>query len=176
MTERSFPPDGLPPEAPRQRAAPRPLPDPAPLEPADLPLYEALRSWRRRLAASRAIPPYLILHNRTLAELARWRPATLDQLRQVRGIGEAKASAYGAALLAVVQDPCAGLAAEDGLAQVTALLVAGDYEVAADPSGALVARPRAGGTVLRVVPVPLEPLAEAASGSMDGIPEGAADA
>ncbi len=131
-------------------SVPKPLPEPSPLEPADLPLYEALRTWRRRLAAMRGVPPYLVLHNRTMAEIARWRPATLADLRDIRGIGEAKATAYGPALLAVVQSPCTGLPPDDALARVTALLVAADYEVAPDAPGSLTARPRGGGPALWV--------------------------
>lgn len=96
--------------------SPKPLPEPTPLGPADLPVYEALRAWRRRLAAARGLPPCLLLHERTLAALARWRPATLADLRTIRGIGEAKAAAHGPALLAVLQAAGAGLPPEDALA------------------------------------------------------------
>lgn len=129
--------------------SPKPLPEPTPLEPADLPVYEALRAWRRQLAAARGLPPYLVLHNRTLAELAKWRPTTLADLRTIRGIGEAKATAYGPALLAVLQAPCAG-PADDALARVTALLLAAGYEVPPHLPGALTAWPRSGGPALWV--------------------------
>jgi ATP-dependent DNA helicase RecQ len=68
----------------------------------DAELFETLRALRRELAAERGVPPYVILHDRSLRDLARRRPATRDELLAVHGIGQAKADAYGAALLAAV--------------------------------------------------------------------------
>lgn len=48
------------------------------------------------------ITPYVLLTNRQLAEVARRRPTTLTALREVGGIGEAKAGRFGTDLLAVV--------------------------------------------------------------------------
>lgn len=143
---------------------PRPLPEPTPLEPADLPMYEALRHWRRRLAAARGVPAYLVLHNRTLAELARWKPHTLAELRGIRGIGEAKATYYGPAILAVVRAPVLGVPPDDALARLTALLVATDFEVEALEGDTLVARAAGGGPALRVTLV----RAEAPAGAVEG--------
>lgn len=150
---------------------PKPLPEPTPLEPADLPTYEALRLWRRRLAAARGVPPYLVLHNRTLAELARWRPMTLADLRGIRGIGEAKAAHYGPAILAVVRAPDAGLPPDDAIARLSALLLAGAYEVETIEPGILRARPLDGGPALRLI---LEP--EPAAAPATDVQEGQADA
>ncbi|MFA7268261.1 MAG: DNA helicase RecQ [Sterolibacterium sp.] len=78
----------------------RSKPDPARgFSPADDPLFEALRAWRAGLAREQGIPAYVILHDKTLRELAAVRPATADELRRVTGIGEAKAARYGVALL-----------------------------------------------------------------------------
>ena len=40
------------------------------------------------------MPPYVIFHDRTLAEIARERPANPDALRQISGVGEKKAQRY----------------------------------------------------------------------------------
>ncbi len=40
----------------------------------DQPLFEALRAWRKTQAAAQGVPPYVIFHDRTLAEIARLRP------------------------------------------------------------------------------------------------------
>jgi len=69
----------------------------------DDPLFDALRTWRAALAREQGVPAYVILHDRTLRELAGMRPATLDDLMQVSGIGAAKAARYGTALLEVVR-------------------------------------------------------------------------
>ncbi len=63
---------------------------------------EALREWRRQEAARRAVPAYVVLHDRTLAALAAARPSTLDALSEIPGIGPAKLEAYGRDLIALL--------------------------------------------------------------------------
>jgi superfamily II DNA helicase RecQ len=65
---------------------------------------DALRSWRAAAARAAAVPPYVLLHDGTLTALAAARPATLEELVAVPGIGQVKAARYGATLLAVVAD------------------------------------------------------------------------
>jgi ATP-dependent DNA helicase RecQ len=65
----------------------------------DAPLFDALRAWRTELAREQGVPAYVILHDKTLRELTARRPATLDDLLGVPGIGQAKAERYGEALL-----------------------------------------------------------------------------
>jgi very-short-patch-repair endonuclease len=48
------------------------------------------------------VPPYVIFADRTLADLARERPATLDALTRIGGVGEVKLARYGAAVLGVL--------------------------------------------------------------------------
>lgn len=69
----------------------------------DQPLFEALRGWRRDEAARQHVPPYVIFHDRTLAELARLKPASLPALAAVSGVGEGKLERYGEAVLDVVR-------------------------------------------------------------------------
>ncbi|MBM4394960.1 MAG: HRDC domain-containing protein [Deltaproteobacteria bacterium] len=65
-------------------------------------LYDELRLWRGRQAKRDGMPPYIILNNRELAEVAARRPATLTALREINGVGEAKAERWGEEILAVV--------------------------------------------------------------------------
>ena len=51
-------------------------------------LYEALRAWRREAAAAQGVPPYVIFHDKTLAEIALFRPATLSDLTTIGGVGQ----------------------------------------------------------------------------------------
>ena len=69
---------------------------------ADPASIDALREWRRQEAARRSVPAYVVLHDRTLAALAAARPATLDALSAIPGIGPAKLEAYGKDLLALL--------------------------------------------------------------------------
>jgi ATP-dependent DNA helicase RecQ len=59
-------------------------------------LFEGLRALRREIAAERGVAAFVILHDSTLRELARLRPATLEDLRSIRGIGERKLADFGA--------------------------------------------------------------------------------
>ena len=67
-------------------------------------LLDSLRRWRREESASRRVPAYVVLHDRTLAALAAARPATLDALGEVPGIGPAKLAAYGKTLLSLIAE------------------------------------------------------------------------
>ncbi|MGE0854747.1 MAG: DNA helicase RecQ [Hyphomicrobiaceae bacterium] len=66
---------------------------------ADRALYEALRALRLELAARSRVPPYVICHDRTLAELASIRPRDEAGLHEITGLGAAKIARYGAAFL-----------------------------------------------------------------------------
>ena len=70
-------------------------------------LFQRLRALRRRLAAERHVPPYLIFGDRTLQELAAVKPTSTERLRGIRGIGEVKARDLGPVFLAEI---AAGLA------------------------------------------------------------------
>jgi ATP-dependent DNA helicase RecQ len=65
-------------------------------------LFEALRAWRAEQAKAQGVPAYVILHDKTLHELAARQPASPDKLLDVPGIGQAKAERYGAGLLEIV--------------------------------------------------------------------------
>ncbi|HEU0159362.1 MAG TPA: DNA helicase RecQ [Hyphomicrobiaceae bacterium] len=70
---------------------------------ADAPLFEALRAWRRERAAEQHVPPYVIFHDSTLSAIARLRPASLDDLSKVSGVGQSKLKRYGTDVLEVVR-------------------------------------------------------------------------
>jgi ATP-dependent DNA helicase RecQ len=76
--------------------------------PANNPLFEALRAKRRELAIEANVPPYVIFHDATLRELAERRPQTLSEIALISGIGARKLEAYGAAFLSVIQDVAEG--------------------------------------------------------------------
>jgi ATP-dependent DNA helicase RecQ len=70
--------------------------------PGDQALYASLRELRLRLAGESQLPPYVICHDKTLAELAAKRPATEDELHGIIGLGASKIKRYGAAFLDVI--------------------------------------------------------------------------
>ena len=63
------------------------------IDAADAPLFEALRAWRRERAAEQHVPPYVIFHDATLSAIARQRPASLDALAKISGVGAEQAQA-----------------------------------------------------------------------------------
>ena len=65
-------------------------------------LFESLRKFRRELASARGVPPYIILGDRSLREVARARPRTLSELRDIYGIGDKKLADLGERILEVV--------------------------------------------------------------------------
>jgi ATP-dependent DNA helicase RecQ len=67
-------------------------------------LAEYLREWRRNMARENKVPAYIILHDSTLEELCRRRPANFAELNQVPGIGEKKAEVYGAEILQALRN------------------------------------------------------------------------
>jgi ATP-dependent DNA helicase RecQ len=75
----------------------------ASLAAGDTALFEALRAWRRDEAQTQHVPPYVIFHDATLAEIASRRPEGLTALGAVSGVGEGKLARYGQAVLAVVR-------------------------------------------------------------------------
>jgi ATP-dependent DNA helicase RecQ len=69
---------------------------------SDRPLFEALRAWRAAEAKAQHVPPYVIFHDRTLAEIAAVKPGSRAALARLNGVGEAKLAHYGEAVLEVV--------------------------------------------------------------------------
>ncbi len=67
-------------------------------------LFEKLRWWRVETARSHNLPAYVIFHDNSLREIARAMPTTLEDLRQVSGVGEKKLESYGAQIIALVRE------------------------------------------------------------------------
>ncbi len=65
-------------------------------------LFERLREWRAQVARDHGVPAYVVFHDGTLQAIARARPGSFDQLREISGVGEKKLENYGTQLLAVV--------------------------------------------------------------------------
>jgi ATP-dependent DNA helicase RecQ len=69
---------------------------------ADHALFEKLRARRLELARAQQVPPYVIFHDRTLADMAARRPRSLAALAATPGVGEAKLARYGEAFLEII--------------------------------------------------------------------------
>ncbi len=64
--------------------------------------FERLRAWRSAEAKAQSVPPYVIFHDSVLREIAELRPATLEALGRIKGVGASKLDRYGARVLGVL--------------------------------------------------------------------------
>ena len=67
--------------------------------PEDFGLFERLRQLRKRLAEEQGFPPYIVLSDKVLHDLATVRPKNIEQFGMVHGIGEFKKQKYGEVFL-----------------------------------------------------------------------------
>jgi ATP-dependent DNA helicase RecQ len=81
----------------KSRAVPREV------APHDEPLWDALRECRKQLAVEHDVPPYVIFHDATLKQMIAARPADLDALLTISGVGQAKLARYGDRFLDVLR-------------------------------------------------------------------------
>lgn len=70
------------------------------LNPVQEKRFIALKSWRKRKAAELDLPAFVVFGDQTLRQLAIKNPRTIDDLRGIYGVGEAKLERYGWDLVA----------------------------------------------------------------------------
>ncbi len=68
----------------------------------DVGLLAMLKARRRALAEAQNVPAYVVFPDKTLIEMAERKPATLDQMAGITGVGARKLESYGAAFLEVI--------------------------------------------------------------------------
>ena len=67
-------------------------------------LYAVLKELNRKMARTRSIPPYALFSEASLNEMATSYPLSVEELKTIPGVGEAKAKRFGAELVAAVQE------------------------------------------------------------------------
>ncbi|RKT32475.1 ATP-dependent DNA helicase RecQ [Roseovarius halotolerans] len=75
----------------------------------DAPLLSALKAKRRALAEAAKVPAYVVFNDRTLIEMAETRPASLDEMARISGVGAKKLERYGDAFLTVINGEAAAM-------------------------------------------------------------------
>lgn len=65
-------------------------------------VFQQLKDWRSAKAGEQGVPPYQILHQRVLIQIAVTLPSNLAELKAVKGVGEKTIEKYGAELLNIV--------------------------------------------------------------------------
>jgi ATP-dependent DNA helicase RecQ len=74
------------------------------IAPHDDSLWQALRETRLALSREQGVPPYVIFHDATLQDMLARRPASLDDMRGISGVGERKLEKYGEVFLKVFRE------------------------------------------------------------------------
>ncbi len=87
----------------KQAATPRPPARPPDIEQAVAERFSALRDWRRMRAEQRGVDSDVIISKNTLWDVAYRSPASLDDLRDIRGLGPWRLATYGEEILSVVR-------------------------------------------------------------------------
>ncbi|SHL08916.1 ATP-dependent DNA helicase RecQ [Selenomonas ruminantium] len=72
-------------------------------KPATPELFDHLRHLRKEIAIREHIPPYMVFSDATLRDMCQVQPATLDEMLDVKGIGEMKLQKYGQEFLDCIQ-------------------------------------------------------------------------
>ncbi len=68
----------------------------------DLGLLALLKAKRRALAETQNVPAYVVFPDKTLIEMAEKKPATLDQMAGISGVGARKLESYGQVFLEAI--------------------------------------------------------------------------
>lgn len=66
---------------------------------ADKNLFAELKAVRLTIAKSQNLPPYVIFHDKTLIDMVEQKPASLDDMAKISGVGQSKLAKYGDAFL-----------------------------------------------------------------------------
>src|SRR6266571_2192741 len=72
---------------------------------AQVETLDRLKRWRLETARIAGVPAYVVFHDSTLTEIAAARPASLEELLRVPGVGDSKLRKYGEEVLEVLRTP-----------------------------------------------------------------------
>ena len=68
----------------------------------DEPLFEKLKELRLNLSKKLNVPAFVIFPDKTLIEMAKLKPKTLDELEEIYGVGKAKLEKFGEDFLNII--------------------------------------------------------------------------
>ena len=70
----------------------------------DQKLYNELKDETKKIAKSKKVPPYAVFSEASLNEMATIFPCTLDELKNISGVGEGKAKKFGKTIVEIIAD------------------------------------------------------------------------
>ena len=65
-------------------------------------IFDKLRWWRVETARKHNVPAYVIFHDATMREIAKAKPGSLGDLRNISGVGEKKLETYGEEIVSLI--------------------------------------------------------------------------
>ena len=65
-------------------------------------LFDKLKQWRKMKAYKENIRPYIIFSDATLTAICNTKPKSIEELMEIRGVGEKKIKAYGDEILSLI--------------------------------------------------------------------------
>ena len=69
---------------------------------ADEALFSMLKDLRKKIAKQQNLPPFVIFQDTSLEDMATHYPVTLDELKQISGVGAGKASKFGKPIIELI--------------------------------------------------------------------------
>ncbi|AYA38600.1 DNA helicase RecQ [Hymenobacter oligotrophus] len=69
----------------------------------DAALFDMLKALRKKLAAQKGLPPYVLFQDPSLKEMATTFPVKMEDLAHVSGVGQGKAQKFGAPFLELIK-------------------------------------------------------------------------
>ena len=72
------------------------------------PLFESLRTLRKRLADEAGMPPYIVFNDASLWDMVQRQPTTLEEFSTIVGVGQAKLDRYGEHFVELIRERSMG--------------------------------------------------------------------
>lgn len=69
-------------------------------------LYQELKKWRDNLADENNLPVYMVLPQKSIAELVQKLPVNMQALKGIKGIGQAKINKFGEEIITIIKSYC----------------------------------------------------------------------
>ncbi|MEN3365550.1 MAG: ATP-dependent helicase RecQ [Burkholderiales bacterium] len=67
-------------------------------------IFDKLRWWRVETARKHNVPAYVIFHDATMREIAKAKPRSLSDMRNITGVGEKKLETYGEEIVSLIAE------------------------------------------------------------------------
>lgn len=71
--------------------------------PVDKDLFNKIKLWRKEASIREHIKPYIIMSDATIIEIVNKSPNSIEELLQIRGIGEKKINKYGDEIISIIK-------------------------------------------------------------------------